>query len=246
MVDEINIGLFAARRTSEPAVLQSVLTALDSKPLFAPTHANVDERKRLPYERTAAVEKIAKTSERKLILWRTSAPKYAGWLNCEPVPVTSLKLNYSEPRQSVVPELFEQATHLAHELAVEYGFVHLHWERGPESMQYDRGRRMSVRDLTKFGLSGAHARTWFGPYLVSRIGKAVLLQLPFTSETPWGGIQLDLVPQPWLSDLETLSARSAEVKAKLGETGLLGVFEGAPVTWRPGPNWTSPGWADRS
>jgi hypothetical protein len=246
MVEELNIGLFTPRRTSDPLVLGTVLGALDAKPLLTPSHANVDERKRVPYDRALAVETIRRTSERKLIIWRTNAPKYGGWLNCEPIPVNGLKLNYSEPGATLLPALFDETTRLAGELEVEYGFVHMHWQRGAESLPYDRGIRMSVRDTSKYGLSGVHARTWFGPHLVGRLGRAFLLSMPLATETPWGGVQLDLAPQPWQADFETLNARRAEVMAQLSGTGLVGVFNGAPVTWQPGPNWVSPGWAVRS
>ncbi|MEO7034428.1 MAG: hypothetical protein ABI548_11045 [Polyangiaceae bacterium] len=246
MVETLNIKLLAPCRTSDPLVLRSVLGALDAEPLCEPTHANIDERMRLPYDRASATDFIRQMGGRTLILWRANTPKYTGWLNCQPVPVNDLKLDYVEPRQALLPELFNGATRVASLLQVEYGFVHMHWDRQAESLDYDSGIRMSVRDLNKYGLSGIHARTWFGPYLVELLGKAFLLSLPLATETSWGGVQLDLEPKPWLADFETLKARHAELMARLCKTGLVGTFQGAPVTWKAGPRWVAPGWDVRS
>lgn len=237
MVEQLHIGLLAPKLT--PAAVRPLLTAMAAEPLLAPTHGSPDERKRIPYES----ESIVGAAERGPVeLWRTQEPRYAGSLITNRDARNMLKLSFESPADNLLPAIFEGATRLANQIRPEFGFVHALWQRGPASEAYNFGYRLQARDLDKCGLGNVYARTWFGPYLVERIGKPLLLSLPQAYEMLWGGIQTDLVLEPWLADFDVLSAAQAQVMKQLRSTGLVGDFTGPPVRWKPGARWVSPGW----
>src|SRR5690606_39268372 len=51
------------------------------------------------------------------------------------------------------------------------------------------------------GPRGLGMRTYFGPHYTEQFGRELLLSVPAPStatELDWGGIRIDLIPEPWL------------------------------------------------
>lgn len=245
MIDALIVQLMLHRNTFKPDELEAVLDAMEAEPLLSPTHANVDERRRTPYDRKAFIEAV--TSSRggeAMCIWRAKAPKYSdAFIVAFDQPINFIDVDYTSGlRPSHLPQLFEAWARVADALAPEFGFVHMNWRKGtPESQAYNRGGRISSKPLRKLGLQNVHARTWFGPTLLPIIGKDRLLSLPHTRATPWGGVQLDLGESPWLDDFPTMCARQAEVRAVFDGWGLLSKYVGASED-APAPNWRAPEW----
>jgi hypothetical protein len=248
MVDKLITLLIAPMNTSVPEELARVLTALEGEPLVVPTHVSADERKRLPYERTTAVEQAKSTALGWLNLWRTKVPKYSdGYLSGNQQSHNKLGVDYQAGlEEDRVSGLFDAWTRLANVLHPEFGFVHPLWKLGtPESNQYSRGVRLKVHEFRDTGIYTVHARTWFGPDVVKIIGPDRLLGLPHAKETEWGGVQLDLVESPASASLDTLYPRQREVRQALDEWGVLGDYSNG-LKLKPGRNWVPPLWKVRS
>jgi hypothetical protein len=145
-------------------------------------------------------------------------------------------------RLDQVRELYATWTRLAEAFQPEFGFVHQVWEADtPEAETYSYGIRLALKDLRSYGFCRIHPRNWFGPDLLSVLGKERLLSLPFTRTTSWGGIELDLVENPWEADFETLYKRQQEVVRIFASWGLMGDYSSVSQK-RPGPNWTPRVW----
>ena len=241
-MDELNVKLIFPGCTRDSAELERVLMILESEPLFVPTHASPDERKRVPYDRAGAVDAMAKRFGG-LQLWRTTAPKYGGSLSAMDQSHNALAFDFAAPfRANQLPDLFDAATRIADALKPEFGFVHMFWRKQEDSEEYNYGAHISIRELATLGLNRAYARTWFGPDVARAVGEAELLALPETRRTPWGGIQLDLVAQPWTADLEALVRRQREVLDALRPLGVLGDYKGPPSLRKPAPKWPGLPW----
>jgi len=244
MADKLITLLIAPMNTSVPEELGHVLSALEGEPLVAPTHASADERKRVPYQRTTATEQAKSHALGSLNLWRTKVPKYAeGYLTGSKQSHNTLGVDYGASlKEHQISGLFDAWTRLADVLHPEFGFVHPLWKLGtPESNQYSWGVRLKVGEFRDTGIYTVHPRTWFGPDLVKIIGRDRLLGLPHTTETEWGGVQLDLVDSPWSANFETLYLRQREVRQALGEWGVLGDYSNV-IKLKPGANWVPPHW----
>ncbi len=238
--DKLFVKLIAPNLPIE--TVPRILDGLEANPVLDATHASGDERKRVPYVRATA-EEAARNGF--VSLWRTKAPKYGGWLSTKSSTTDGLTLEFNPaPSPPALAAVFDGAARLADVMRPEFGFVHLCYVRDPDAVAYNRGfASMTGRVLDRVGIANVHARNWFGPYLVKLLGRDFLLAFPYAREKSWGGIQVDLVAEPWSSDFETLRVGQEEVMKRLNATGTVCATEGPPVLWKPGPNWISPGWS---
>jgi hypothetical protein len=237
--DKVYVSLLAPNLKRD--VVVAILDSLEADPLLSPTHASGDERKRIPYARPTAGEGIAAGF---LTLWRTKAPAYSGWLSAKSSVTDALVLEFDPaPELATLAGVFESVSRLAEVARPELGLVHLYFQKNVDAA-YNRGAAsINGPHLGRVGPVNLHARTWLGPYLVKMLTKDLLLTLPFSRGTPWGGVQVDLAPEPWCSDLETLRTCQEAAMNRLNATGMVGVAEGPPVLWKPGPRWVPPDWA---
>jgi hypothetical protein len=236
--DKIYVTLAAPDFRTE--AMPAVLDCLEADAVLAPTHASGDERKRVPYARATADEAAA---GRFLALWRTRAPAYSGWLSTQSRVSSGLNVEFSQaPSQANQAAIFNGASRLADLIRPEFGFVHRYFRR-VDSALYNRGVNLPARDMDRVGLAGIYTRTWFGPHLVNLLTKDFLMAFPFALETSWGAVRIDLSAEPWSAEYERLRDAHGEAMKRLEASGVIGVFEGAPVYWKPGPRWVSPGWA---
>jgi hypothetical protein len=143
-------------------------------------------------------------------------------------------------KEARLAELFATWTRIAEATHTEFGLIHC-LIKNEHSQAYNYGFGVNYRDVRDCGFLKFHARTWLGADLTSFIGRKRLLDLPHTRETSWGGVQLDLVPEPWLADFDTLYRRQQEVMAIFDSWGLLGNYTNVSQTL-PGPKWTPRTW----
>ena len=239
----VTLQIFPAN-TSDKRILDGCLEAVESEPLITPTHASKDERKRAPYDRSALVEAAGGRKVGGAFLWRAKMPKYThGSLSTSNISHNKITVDYDAGlNDESVPLLFEAWARLAENLRPEFGFVHgVPDIESPSAAAYNYGLRLKIKDLRDNGFRLIHPRTWFGPDLVSVIGKERLLDLPHTRTTSWGGVQLDLVEEPWAADFETMYERQRDVMRIFSAWGLMGDYSSV-VRAVPGPRWTPRLW----
>lgn len=144
-----------------------------------------------------------------------AAPKPTVWLRA-PAPVSP----------SDVRRLAELADRLCEVLTPDVAFVN-NLVVPPPGSNDDDARLQSVMNLAaratpekyrNVGPGGLAMRTHFGPFLVAQIGRERLLSLPAptrVTELAWGGVRIDLVPEPWLASQASLRQAFATTRAHL-------------------------------
>jgi hypothetical protein len=243
MVDELNVKLLFPINTGMSQEISRVLELLEGEPLAAPTHASRDPQKRVPYDRTVLLQSLAGRPISGLHLWRSKAPKFSnGHLSANDRTHNHIRADYAGAglKQARIAELFATWTRLAEATRSEFGFVHCLF-KNDRSEAYNYGVRVSFKDVRDCGFLKLYARTWFGPDLVAIIGQKRLLDLPNTRKTSWGGVELDLVDQPWLADFDTLLRRQQELIEIFDSWGFMGNHDNVVQTL-PGPSWTPRTW----
>jgi hypothetical protein len=95
------------------------------------------------------------------------------------------------------------------------------------------------RDLQTNGVPPIGIRTWMGQHIVKQIGSDRLKNCgAIVRETAWGGIEMDLIEQPWLADLDTLFAAKTQIMSNLEPSGAFGDYSRYPMPlYSPAPNW---------
>jgi hypothetical protein len=243
MVDELNVKLLYPVNTGHPDEMERVLQALEAEPFAAPTHGNRDPKKRTPYERAALLQSLAGRPISGLHLWRSKTPKYSnGYLSANDRTHNNLRADYAGDglKEAHLAELFSTWTRLAEATHTEFGFVHCLFEND-RSEAYNYGVRLNFKDLRDCGFLKLYARTWFGTDLTKIIGEKRLLALPNTRRTSWGGVELDLVAQPWRADFDTLFRSQQELVEIFESWGLMGNYSNIVQTLA-GPSWTPRAW----
>ncbi|MBE9127621.1 MULTISPECIES: hypothetical protein [unclassified Coleofasciculus] len=238
MPDRVEIVVITKSSLRSSPGLEHLVNAFESVKEFVPTHWGVDERARNPYDRNEVLTTVSdfKTDFYMPGLHRGQSPRYKAYFSARNQGLNYVNVEFgSSLRQKDLPRVFALGDALAAELEAEFGLVHPVWLEG--SQEYCASGKINADELQKYGLNPVCARTWFGSHLVQLIGRERLSNSgAIIQDTPWGGIQLDLVQQPWESDVETLSSRQHEVMKHLQPSGVFGDYT-TILAYKPGANW---------
>jgi len=242
MLDGLKVGLLFPINTGKAPGLEAMLELLEGEPLATPTHANYDSQKRAPYDRTSVLQQRASFRISGFSLWRTKAPKYPdAYLGARDNAYNHIVLKYAGGLPDAkVESLFATWTRLAEATKTEFGFLHCLIKNG-RSEAYNYGAGVNLKHLSRCGLESLYARTWLGPELTEVIGQKRLLGLPNSRSTSWGGVELDLTPEPWKADFDTLFTRQKALVKTFSSWGVIGDYSdfSEPL---PGPSWTPRSW----
>jgi hypothetical protein len=238
MPDRVEITVITKSSLRSRAGLEHLLNAFESLNEFTPTHWGLDERARNPYDRNELVATVSAFKNDFYMpgLHRRQTPRYEAYFSARNQGLNYVKVEFgSSLRQKDLPHVFSLGDALAANLEAEFGFVHPVWLEGSE--EYCASGIITADELQKYGPTPVCARTWFGPHLVLLIGHERLSSSgAVIQNTPWGGIQLDLVQHPWESDVEKLSSRQLEVMKHLQPSGVFGDYTKV-LEYKPGSNW---------
>lgn len=241
MPDRMVITMITHTRFGQPDGQSALLDAFEQHPATAPTHWGPDERARNSYSRAEVMAYVRDNLSDFLSpgLRRRKAPSYDAYFSTKHAALNSMTASFAANlTDKNVRQIFTLGDVLAQRLTPAYGFVHSIWKRGEESQNYSAA---GVLDAQEFQASGPQApclRTWFGPHIVNLIGKERLISCDVpVYETDWGGVQLDLVGDPWEADFKTARARQQMVLAHVQSSGVFGDYS-VPFEAKPGPRWT--------
>lgn len=217
--------------------MDQLLDFLESETQYAPKYYGFNERKRLPYDRHAAATAQGNVD---LLLWRQRGIQYFGSISRFPFSVNRLIFRTTNISSGGDMEnIYAIVSRLVTIFGVEYGAIH---ERFVGFQEHDRAYlatySLKAREFYENGVPGIGARTFFGSMLADRVGRERLAQLPNVTPLPDGGIQLDLVSEPWTADYETLLEAHRRVYPILAESGM---FTAHPSNERAS-GWTRPDW----
>ena len=228
--DAHHIRIFTAVRLGERDHLEAVFDALAQAKL-EPTHAGERENSLAAFDRAQTVAAIVGGSQRVLALARRKAPRYTAVLRAQDSGLTSIAIDVgAHPRPHAI---YEVGDHLAERFRADYGVVHPDVQDGT---RFRAAGNMELGWLRSYGPLSVAARTWYGPHLAELIGEELILAAGVATALPWGGLRLDLVPEPWAADIDTLKQRQAEAIAALAPAQVLGDYS-HPVTYKPSARW---------
>lgn len=217
-----------------------LLDAFESVTDLRPTHWGPDERARNAYERDEMISAVSGFSHDFRVpgLRRTKPPRYKAYFSANNEGLNDITVEFGPSLHSRDLKLFFLLGNaLAERVAPEYGFVHLIWRLGDRSQEYNASGILSAGELQACGPKAPPSRTWYGPYFVRLIGRERLCTCGADiQETSWGGIQLDLVRDPWESDFDRLHAQQMSVMNNLQPSGIFGDYT-KPLKCAPGPRW---------
>jgi hypothetical protein len=247
MPDKVKVTIITKISLRCHTGLKRLLNAFESVKRFTPTHWGLDERAPNPYNHDELIAAVSTLKSNFYLpgLHRRQAPRYQAYFSATNEDLNYVTVEFGRGlKQKEYKDVFMLGDALATQLEAEFGNVHPIWLKG--SQEYCASGRITASELQKYGLTPVCARTWFGSDLVKMIGRECLLSSnAIIQDTFWGGIQLDLAPHPWESDLETLSNQQLSVMKHLKPIGVFGdytkVLEYKPgVNWKPILNQTSP------
>ncbi|NOK62649.1 MAG: hypothetical protein GFH27_549293n105 [Chloroflexi bacterium AL-W] len=240
MPDAICITMITSTNLRNTVGVTHILNAFEKHPKTVPTHWGTDERARQPYNREEMISIVSDFPNDTNVpgLHRRKSPRYQAYFTAKQHDINNLKIEYrSAIDEPNLPVLFALGNALAEHLHPVFGFVHSIWDLGEQSQKYSEAGITNVRDFQEYGPQAPCTRTWFGPHLVDLIGREVLLGCDApTTETAWGGIQLDLIDTPWEADFATLQQRQQQILQQLLPSGVFGDYS-QPFEYQPGPRW---------
>ena len=244
MSEDVMVGVQTWSRLCDAPVAGRLLDALEGGATFAPTHYGEDEFARLPYDRPAILARVGKAYT--ITVARKKAVKYIATF------VATKGLHPSEAYAlsfytkggcppSSVPEAYALGDRLAAALKPEIAYVQPTGNAlGDRAKAFGGGSGHSWQMIRDYGLPSLSARTWLGAELTARIGRDLLEKSGcVVREAPWGGVVVDLVPEPWKADVELLFTKQQAAQKVLRKSGMFGVYEGIDgIDTKPGPKWT--------
>ncbi|MBR8835453.1 MAG: hypothetical protein DSM106950_15880 [Stigonema ocellatum SAG 48.90 = DSM 106950] len=238
MPDRVEITVITKSSLRSCFGLEHLLNAFESIKDLTPTHWGADERARNPYDRSELLATVSafKSDFYMPGLQRRQAPRYKAYFSARNQGLNYVNVEFgSSIHNKDLPRVFALGNAIAAQLKAEFGVVHLVWYEG--SQDYCASGKITASELQKYGPVPVCARTWFGSHLVQLIGSDRLSHSgSIIQNTPWGGIQLDLVEHPWESDVEMLSSRQLELMKQLQPSGVFGDYTQI-LNYKPGPNW---------
>lgn len=239
--EAIVISLISYIPLRSRSALAGFLDVLEATPNLIPTHWGQDVRARNPYDRAELIEQISAHKGMFFTpgLRRGRGIRYEAYFDSFADGLGRIKFDFGPtPAPSDLPRLFNLADALADYFQPTLGFIHRFWRAGEGSDQYNAAGRVNVDSLQKYGLDRVCTRTWYGPHLTHLVGLPLLeASGALVRETPWGGVQIDLVQRPWEAEPEALAAAQGRVMQTLITSQAYGDFADF-FNQKPGVRWT--------
>ena len=214
--------------------VEQLLTVLDDAGLAPDTFRFGDGPEADPCSREAFLARLAEGRRSDLpTLGRRADPAYEVSLGITGVSEQVTRLVFANVTAERRPELFTLGSALAGVLHPAYGGLGY----GAEPAPLDRMLAISGSELRRHGLDGLAVRSWLGPDL-----RAVLDPGPLEAAgailtpTAWGGLEVDLVPDPWQAAPAVLADAKTRLDGALRAQGLLGEYS-HPLRKKAAPGW---------
>jgi hypothetical protein len=245
MPDTIEVRFLTQLSFARKTNLRGLVRLLGTLPRFAPTDWGIiDGEPKQPFGAEAFLAAVAQLDPRRGYcpkLQRRKVIKYDGFFDVAAEGLTEVFLEFARLEQvALIEEVFHFGGRLAALLKPELGVVHPRWDGGPRMRynSYNISAYMNASVVQQFGPLALCARTWLGPHLSGLLGKEALLDAGLAVRANrWGGLEVDLVTEPWAAGYKALSARQKEVMRALDGTGVFGDYRDTPNNIRAGPRW---------
>jgi hypothetical protein len=201
MPDAIFLTFFTYVPLGRTEGVRRLLQAFEEVPNMQPTHWGLEERQRFPYDQDEMVREVGTNTDDFFtpVFRRRKPPRYEAFFASKTQGLSKLEVSFDPVQDEKFTEaVFTLGDALARLLDPELGWVHPVWRLGEESQSYSAAAGLRHAELQKFGLNSICARNWYGRRLTYNMTEEVLSNCgAITQETPWYGMQLDLVERPW-------------------------------------------------
>ncbi|MGO4531471.1 hypothetical protein AB4Z30_20525 [Paenibacillus sp. 2TAF8] len=247
-----NILMYPTVKLREKHILNCLLDSFEYDDKFTPTTWGNSEIIRVGYNRQEIIERsfndLSQISE--VHLQRDKMVKYSGYFELDSNLRSFLKFSFDKSmNRKHWRDVFELSDQLAETVKPRYGITHISWP-AVTPWQTEKEKIHKWMNLSSYpvpvkffpnGPLGIGMRTYLSGDILEMFGRDVLVKCPAViKDLSWGGIQIDLVENPWESDLEQLLERWMEVMEYLNKLEVIAVpnFEdNMGVTFNPNNKW---------
>lgn len=215
VIDWYEIQMVGSKPFYDPAVRERVIDALLKYKKFTPSIISVRERGGAPFERGDAITYLTGGPDNNTLMFRARKPvNFEIRIHLQDKPFFQMDFKPC-PQATVFPDIFALSRDLANAfepdvlLSEPRRTIELEYGNRDSELDFciDSGSDCSPICYRSEGLGGLAPRTVFGPFLVNQIGLLLLETLPAPAvvmKLDWGGILIDLAPNPWEQPRETL------------------------------------------
>jgi hypothetical protein len=209
----INVELVGATPLYKARERLKVVDALCSEEKLTPELWAIHERGAEPFDRKKFQQYGNDPGPVSLHVLRKRQLWYELDLSIDTRPRLDMDFHPGKLKPANLPMVFRAGDLLAEAFRCDFGWVHLaSFVRLPSPDPEDVTQKLmdmgfdphhSYRD---HGPGGLGFRTYLGPSVLKQIGKYVRsLPAPFVvRDLAWGGVSIDLLPEPWLADAKSL------------------------------------------
>jgi hypothetical protein len=232
----------------QPRVRRAVVDALGREEKLGPEYFIIHDGKRRPFDRDALVRWIRDPNPVFLRVGRKRQIPYEVWMDVGHRPRLLMEFPPRKLKPAQLPLVFEAAELLAEAFRPDFGWVHLDSSvrlpsPDPEDVTQelmDRGCDGHPGRYGDYGPGGLGFRTIVGPDALKQLGRHVCGLRPPCVVRPlaWGGVSIDLLPEPWRADVKELHAQWNAVMEQLRPARFFAtatVHDNGAVSYKKGP-----------
>ncbi len=233
------------------ALLDSALETLEKSSNFAALEWGYDELIRFPYEREKVLNAFfLEDPTESILLLKKSMSKYYSLVFAPKGELGKFEINHEgKLGKKDLVDGFELGGRLASIFKSDFAFVHWAGEiTGPgggalngalkkRARKFAYSTEFSQAELRECGPRSFYARNWLAGEFLQRFKANVFEEHGCTiSQNVWGGIQVDLVPEPWNADQRKLMEAQESINGAFSKLGLMGDYSNS-LNIRPGKEW---------
>ncbi|MBX4259987.1 hypothetical protein KTC96_08495 [Clostridium estertheticum] len=211
------ISMLPTISLQENTNLEQLLGLLDKNEKLIPNKWGNNERIKVDYKRNEILEKVLTKDIRfnEVFVYSNEKPiKYEGWFLTEKSYRAYLEFEFSK---NMAPKYWKDFFYLSDNIAnivkPRFGVITM-WSDEIKIDSYDskalfynmlESRSCSPGEFLPDGPLGVGLRTYFNEEIINLFGRKFLLNAPaYVEELEWGGIRIDLVKDPWNSEMECM------------------------------------------
>lgn len=211
------ISMLPTISLQEKTNLEQLLDLLDKNEKLIPNKWGNDERIKVDYKRSEIIEKVLTKDIRfnEVFVYKNEKHiKYEGWFLTEKSYRAYLEFQFSKNMsRKYWKEFFCLSDNIANIVKPRFGVTTM-WSDEIKIDSYDskasfynmiESRSCSPGEFLPDGPLGVGLRTYFNKEMINLFGRKFLLNAPvYVEELEWGGIRMDLVKEPWNTEMECM------------------------------------------
>lgn len=187
-------------------------------------------------------------------LFRTKSPQYIAALDCTSYTVNELSLRMDKPPSTKTHHSIDRTFGtLLRRRPFVFAYLSPVWNvvpgypgmRREDLLELNVGAWTNLWSLRTFGPNGLGVTTWFGAFMIERLGRNLLLDLGAVEEPGTSALRLAVHPEPWSASPPELLAGMRRLLPRLTATDMFSSKATAPsLKGDPdrGSRWTVPDW----